>query len=77
MARNIPSNEQERPATKTNLPRKALNYNKGNIRSFPDKRWLKEYTSTKPALPDMLKGLFKKRKKNVRERGDRGEVQRG
>ena len=28
------------------------------IRSFPDKRSLKEYTSTKPALQDMLKGLL-------------------
>ena len=30
----------------------------GEIRSFPDKRRLKEYTSTKPALQDMLKGLL-------------------
>ena len=30
----------------------------GQIRSFPDKRSLKEYTSTKPALQDMLKGLL-------------------
>ena len=29
----------------------------GQIRSFPDKRSLKEYTSTKPALQEMLKGL--------------------
>ena len=28
----------------------------GEIRSFPDKRRLKEYTSTKPTLQDMLKG---------------------
>ena len=28
------------------------------IRSFPDKRRLKEYISTKPALQDMLKGLL-------------------
>ena len=27
-------------------------------RSFPDKKRLKQYTSTKPALQDMLKGLF-------------------
>ena len=27
----------------------------GEIRTFPDKRRLKEYTSTKPALQDMLK----------------------
>ena len=30
----------------------------GQLRSFPDKRSLKEYTSTKPALQDMLKGLL-------------------
>ena len=30
----------------------------GQIRSFPDKRSLKEYTSTKPALREMLKGLL-------------------
>ena len=30
----------------------------GQIRSSPDKRNLKEYTSTKPALQEMLKGLL-------------------
>ena len=30
----------------------------GQIRSFPDKRRLKEYTSTKPALQDMLNRLL-------------------
>ena len=30
----------------------------GQIRSFLDKRSLKEYTSTKPALQKMLKGLL-------------------
>ena len=30
----------------------------GQIRSFPDKRSLKQYTFTKPALQDMLKGLL-------------------
>ena len=30
----------------------------GQIRSFPDKRSLKEYTSTKRALQEMLKGLL-------------------
>ena len=28
------------------------------IRSFPDKRSLKKYTSSKPALQEMLKGLL-------------------
>ena len=30
----------------------------GEIRSFPDIKWLKEYTSIKPALQEMLKGLL-------------------
>ena len=30
----------------------------GQIRSFPEKRSLKEYTSTKPALQEMLKRLL-------------------
>ena len=30
----------------------------GEIKSFPDKRRLKEYTSTKPAVQDMLKELL-------------------
>ena len=30
----------------------------GQIKSFPDKRSLKEYTSTKPALQEVLKGLL-------------------
>ena len=30
----------------------------GEIRSFPDKRRLKEYTSTKPAMQDMLRRLL-------------------
>ena len=30
----------------------------GQIRSFPDKRILKKYTSSKPALQEMLKGLL-------------------
>ena len=34
----------------------------GQIRSFPDKRTLKEYTSCKTALQEMLKGLPKSRK---------------
>ena len=31
---------------------------KGQIRTSPDQRSLKEYTSTKPALQEMLKGLL-------------------
>ena len=54
--KNIPSNENQRPATKTTLPSKALNQDRRPKRSFPDKISLKEHTSTKPALQEMLKG---------------------
>ena len=68
MAKNIPSNENQRPATKTTLPSKALNQDGRKIRSFPDKRSLKEYTSTKPALQEMLNGLLEgKERKRERE----------
>ena len=30
----------------------------GQIRSFPDKRSLKEYTSSEPALQEILQGLL-------------------
>ena len=39
-------------------PARLSSNTKGQIKSFPDKRSLKEYTSTKPALQDMLKGLL-------------------
>ena len=40
----------------------------GQIKSFPDKRSLKEYTSTKPALQEMLKGLLSVKEGKERER---------
>ena len=39
-------------------PARLLIMIEGQIRSFPDKRSLKEYTSTKTALQEMLKGLI-------------------
>ena len=39
-------------------PAKLSNKIEGQIKSFPDKRSLKEYSSTKPALQDMLKRLL-------------------
>ena len=48
----------------------------GKIRSFPDKKKLKEYVSTKPVLQDMLKGFLEEEKgKSERERAT--QVQRG
>ena len=56
--KNIPSNENHRPATKILYPARLSIKIEGQIKSFPDKRSLKEYTSTKPALQEMLKGLL-------------------
>ena len=39
-------------------PARLLTKIEGQIKSFPDKRSLKEYTSTKPALQEVLKGLL-------------------
>ena len=39
-------------------PARLLIKMEGQISSFPDKRSLKEYTSTKPSLQEMLKGLL-------------------
>ena len=41
----------------------------GQIRSFPDKRSLKECTSTKPALQEMLKGLLSGKEGKEKDRG--------
>ena len=68
MLKNIPSNEDQRPATKATSPSKALNQDRRPNKEFPDKRSLKEYTSTKPAVQEMLKGLLKKGRKRDRER---------
>ena len=54
MAKNIPSNENQRTATKATLPSRLSIKIEGKIKSSPDKRNLKEYTSSKPALQEML-----------------------
>ena len=40
----------------------------GQIKSFPDKRSLKEYSSTKPALQQMLRGLLEGKEGKDRKR---------
>ena len=40
----------------------------GQKKSFPDKRSLKEYTSTKPALQEMLKGMLYGKEGKEKER---------
>ena len=58
MAKNIPNNENQKPATKTTYPARLSIKIEEKIKSFPDKTSIKEYTSTKPALQEMLKGLL-------------------
>ena len=54
----IRSNKKQRPTTKLLYPGRLSIKMQGEIPIFPDTRRLKEYTSTKPALQDMLKGLI-------------------
>ena len=37
----------------------------GEIKSFPDKQKLKQFITTRPALPEMLKGLLQVEMKNT------------
>ena len=43
------------------LPRKLSFRIKGEIKSFPNKKKLKEFNITKPLLYEMVKGLFKEK----------------
>ena len=47
MARNIQNDEKQRPTTKITLPIKLSFRIKGQIRSFPDKKKLKEFIINK------------------------------
>ena len=58
MTKNIPSNENQRPTSELFYPARLSIKIEGQIKSFPDKRSVKEYTSSKPALQEMLKGLL-------------------
>ena len=50
----------------------------GQIRSFPDKRRMKEYTSSKPSMQEILHGLLlKKGKKRVRGERNTGTKKNG
>ena len=75
MARNIPSNEKQRPEIKTLYPARLSIKMEGEIRSFLHKTRLKEYTSTKPALQNMLKGLLEEDEEKEWER--RIQLQKG
>ena len=58
MARNIQSHEKQGPTAKIALPAKTSFRIEGQIKSFPDKKELKEFIIPKPLLYEMLKGLI-------------------
>ena len=57
MARNIQSDKQQEPTTKLLYAAKLSFRIEGQIKSFTDKKKLKEFT-TKPGLHEMLKGIL-------------------
>ena len=68
MARNIPSNEKQRPATKTTLPSKISFKMEGKIRSFPEKEYSKNTSPTNPHARYAKRTALKK----VRKKSERG-----
>ena len=59
MARNIQSHENQALQPRLLYPEKLLSFRiKGQIKSFPDMKKLKEFSITKPLLYEMLKGFI-------------------
>ena len=56
MAWYIESDEREEPTTKNTLPRNTFRFDR-EIKSFSDKQKLKVFSTTKPAVLQMLKEL--------------------
>ena len=65
MARYILSTESEKSTTKITVPARISFKIDGEIKSFSDKQKLREFSTTKPALQQMLKRLTQSR--NTRE----------
>ena len=75
MAKNIPSNENQRPASKTTLPSKALNQDRRPNKEFPRQKkskriYLHQTSSARHAKGDAV------RKGRKREKEGRTQVQR-
>ena len=68
MAGYILSTEREKSTTKITVPSKDLIQIDGEIKSFSEKQKLREFSTTKSALQQMLKGLIESR--NTREEKD-------
>ena len=58
MAGYILSTEREKSTTKITVPGKISFRIKGEIKRFSDKQRVREFSTTKPALQQMFKGLI-------------------
>ena len=58
MAGYIYSTQEKKSTIKITVPRKDLIQTDGEIKSFSDKQKVREFSTTKPALQQMLKGLI-------------------
>ena len=68
MGKNIPSNENQRPATKTTLPRKALNQDRRLNKEFPRQKKSKRIHIHKTSSARDAKGTaLRKARKRERE----------
>ena len=69
MAKNIPSNENQRPATKTTLPSTALNQNRRPNKEFPRQKKSKRiYLHQTSSARDAKGTALRKGRKRERER---------
>ena len=69
MARNIPSNENQRPATKTTLPSTDLNQDRGANKEFPrQKKAQRIYLHQTSSARDAKGSALRTGRKPVRER---------
>ena len=75
MAKNIPSNENQRTATKTTLPSKALNQDRRPNKEFPRQKKSKSIYLHQTSLARDDKGVAV-RKGRKREKEGRTQVQR-
>ena len=69
MAKNIPSNDNQRPATKTTLPSKALNQDRRPHKEFPTQKKSKRIPLHQTSPARGAKGIaLNKGKKREKER---------
>ena len=70
MAKNIPSNENQRPATKTTLPSKALNEDRRPNKEFPrQKKSKRKHFHQTSSARDAKGNALRKGRKREKERG--------